>query len=211
MRAGVVDGPTSNIQFGFLAHWNQFFVCPSDSEKARAAGTAGPSCCGMDWTHAHLALNHIPVIGIPFLFLLLAWGWSSRADAIIRLSLRWTAGLAAISILLKFTGDFAAEEAGARFDAIRSLVNAHEQMADQATTAVFLLGVSSGIALYFGRGGRQTPYWALATVLAIGLVSTIMLALTANSGGQISHPELRPPEPAQSSGRIEMSILNHHH
>ena len=30
----------------------------------------------MDWTHLHLALNHVPVLGTPFLIGLLLWSWA---------------------------------------------------------------------------------------------------------------------------------------
>ena len=64
----------------------------------------------MSWTHLHLALNHIPVLGAPFLLLLLAWGCLRKSRELIRTSLWWFIGFAAVSIALKFTGDFAAEE-----------------------------------------------------------------------------------------------------
>lgn len=145
----------------------------------------------MDWTHAHLALNHVPVIGTPFLFALLAWGWLRNSHELTRLALWWTIGLAVLGIALKFTGDFAAEQAQTRLEPVRSWVETHEQRADQATTAVFLLGLSAAGALIAGRKNRPIPRWAVLIVLVLGLVTTVMLAWTANSGGQIGHPQLR--------------------
>ena len=34
----------------------------------------------MDWTHLHLALNHVPVLGTPFLLGLLLWSWAFLVD-----------------------------------------------------------------------------------------------------------------------------------
>lgn len=145
----------------------------------------------MDWVKIHLAVNHVSVIGTPFLTLLLAWGWARRTDAITRLAVWWIAIFSIVSIALKFTGDFAAEQAASRFDSARAHVNAHEQAADQATSAVFVSGLAAAVSLFLGRRGRKIPNWSLATTLILTLLTCALLARTANLGGQISHPELR--------------------
>lgn len=146
----------------------------------------------MSWTHLHLALNHIPVLGAPFLLLLLAWGCRRKSRDLIRTSLWWFVGFAALSIALKFTGDFAAEEGADRLRPAGEYVQAHEQSADQATTAVFLLGLASAVAVFLGRKGRPTPAWSLAIVFVLGLATTLLMARAANLGGRINHPEIRP-------------------
>jgi hypothetical protein len=145
----------------------------------------------MDWLHIHLALNHISVIGFPFLFLLLVTGAFHRDDTILRLAIRWIAIFAVISIALKFTGDFAAEQAGPKLDSVRAYVNAHEQSADQATTSVFLTGLAAAITAFLSRRGRPIPKWPLLTVFLLTFVTCALLARTARIGGQITHPELR--------------------
>lgn len=145
----------------------------------------------MDWVHLHLALNHVPVVGTPFLLALLLWGWFRGSAEIVRLSLGWTLLFSAVSIALKFTGDFAVEAAGPRLDTVRGLVHAHEQSADQAATAIFLNGIAAGVALFTGRRGQPVARWALALSAALGLASCVLLARTANLGGKVSHPSLR--------------------
>jgi uncharacterized membrane protein len=149
----------------------------------------------VDWTHLHLALNHVPVIGTPFLLLLLLWGWARRSAEITRLALLWLVPFAALSIALKFTGDFAAEESAGRLKPLREFVERHEQAADQATTGMFLLGLAAALALGLGRRGRSVPSWSLALVAALGLATALLLARTANLGGQIGHPQLRHGPP----------------
>jgi uncharacterized membrane protein len=146
----------------------------------------------MSWTHLHLALNHIPVLGAPFLLLMLAWGCWKRSRDLTRTALWWSMGFAALSIALKFTGDFAWGEAADRLRPVSEFVNAHEQSADQATTGVFLLGIASAVALFLGRKDRPTPNWSLGLVLAFGLATSLLMARAANLGGRINHPEVRP-------------------
>ena len=145
----------------------------------------------MDWIKVHLALNHVSVIGMPFLFLLLTWGILRRSDLIQRLAVSWIALFSVIAIALKFTGDFAAEHAGQKLDPVRAYVNAHEKSADQATTAVFVVGLLAAIGVYLSRAARPMPRWSLALIFIATFLSCILLARTAHVGGQISHPELR--------------------
>ena len=145
----------------------------------------------MDWIQLHLALNHLPVVGIPLLVLLLAIGWWRKSTDVIRLSFWFLTLLAAAAIAIKFTGDFAAEEAASRLAPVKHLVDRHEQTGDQVTSAVFFLGLASALALFLSRRGRPLRSWSLAIVVTLGLLTGLLYARTAHSGGQISHPELR--------------------
>jgi uncharacterized membrane protein len=153
----------------------------------------------MNWVHLHLALNHVPVLGALFGALLLAMGLVRRSDELQRVSLWALALLAAVSIPIKFTGDFASEALAAKGGAPATitlepkLLNTHEQAADQATTGVFLLGLVAAAGLFAARGGRALPKWAVITSLGLALVTFLLMARTANLGGQLRHPEIRGP------------------
>ncbi len=146
----------------------------------------------MSWSHLHLALNHLPVLGAPFLLLLLGWGLLHRSRDLVRTALWWFIGFAVLAIMLKFTGDFARDEAAERLKPVAPLVTDHEQAADQATTGVFLLGLAATTAEILGRKGRAIPKWSLVVVFVLGLATSILMARTANLGGRINHPDLRP-------------------
>lgn len=146
----------------------------------------------MNWIHLHLALNHIPVIGTMFVALLLFTGMLRRSEEIKRLALWWLAILSMASIAIKFTGDFAAENATKYQLLDTELVAKHEQSADQATTGVFLMGIMAAVGLFCGRRGKPVPHWANVAVLVLAVLTFLLLAQTANNGGQIRHPEVRP-------------------
>lgn len=146
----------------------------------------------MNWIHLHLALNHIPVIGLMFVTLLLFTGVIRRSEEIKRLALWWIVILSVASIAIKFTGDFAAENAEKYQLLDSALVAKHEQSADQATTGVFLMGIMATVGLICGRRGKPVPSWANIAVLVLSLLTFLLLARTANTGGQIRHPEVRP-------------------
>jgi len=146
----------------------------------------------MDWTHLHLALNHVPVLGTPFLLGLLLWSWARGQAVTLRFCLWLFVMLAAASIGIKFTGDFAAEKVGAQPGFDKALIDQHEQSADQATTGVFLMGIAAGVALLVSRRGRPTPTWSLGLLALLALATFALMARTANFGGHIRHPEIRP-------------------
>ena len=146
----------------------------------------------MDWTHLHLALNHVPVLGTPFLLGLLLWSWARRQAMTLRFCLWLFVVLAAASVAIKFTGDFAAEKVGTQPGFEKALIDQHEQSADQATTGVFFMGITAAVALFVSRRGRPTPKWSLGLLALLALVTFALMARTANFGGHIRHPEIRP-------------------
>ncbi len=143
----------------------------------------------MNWTHLHLALNHIPVLGPLFLLPVLVWSWARGEARTLRFCLTLFVVLAGLSIAIKFTGDFAAEKPIPGVE--RSWIEHHEQTADQASTGVFLMGLTAGLALWLSRKDRPAPAWSVVAVLILALATLALMARTANSGGQIRHPEIR--------------------
>lgn len=146
----------------------------------------------MDWTHLHLALNHVPVLGTPFLLGLLLWSWARGQAVTLRFCLWLFVVLAAASIAIKFTGDFAAEKVGGSPGFEKALLDQHEQSADQATTGVFFMGIAAAVALFVSRRGRPMPKWSLGLLALLALATFGLMARTANFGGHIRHPEIRP-------------------
>jgi len=146
----------------------------------------------MDWVHLHLALNHLPVLGTPFLLGLLLWSWARRQSVTLRFSLWLFVALAAASVAIKFTGDFAAEKIGTTPGFDKALIERHEEAADQATTGVFFMGLAAMTALFLSRKGRTIPAWSLGLLALLALATFVLMARTANRGGHIRHPEIRP-------------------
>jgi hypothetical protein len=145
----------------------------------------------MDWTHLHLALNHVPVLGTPFLLGFLLWSWVRRQALTLRFCLWLFVALAVASIAIKFTGDFAAEKTVVLPDFDNALIDRHEESADQATAGVFFMGIAAAVALLFSRKGRPPPAWSLGLLSGLALVTFGLMARTANLGGHIRHPEIR--------------------
>ncbi|MBC8001634.1 MAG: hypothetical protein H7X97_03505 [Opitutaceae bacterium] len=145
----------------------------------------------MTWVHLHLALNHVPVLGTLFLFLLLLVGWIRKSREIQRLCLWSFVGFGVLSIAIKFTGDFAFDELKGVDWLDKVMIERHEQSADQATTGVFVLGVLGVVGLFLSRGERPVAAWICMALLGAALGTFVLMARTANLGGQLRHPEIR--------------------
>jgi hypothetical protein len=145
----------------------------------------------MDWVQLHLALNHLPVIGVPLLVAMLVIGWWRGSSDVLGLTLWLLTLLPVAAIAIKFTGDFAAEQAAQQLAPVRDYVARHEEAGDQGTTGVFFLGLASALALFLSRQGRPRRAWTLALVVVLGLLTSLLYARAAHRGGEISHPELR--------------------
>ena len=146
----------------------------------------------MDAVHLHLALNHVPVLATAFVAAALAVSLWRKNSEFVRLGL-WAAVLLSVaSIAIKFTGDAAWDDLRPwpqPYDGAR--VERHESAADQATTGVFVAGVAAAVVLFLARRRPEVSAAQAGTVVALLLVTFVLMARTANLGGQLRHPQLR--------------------
>jgi len=142
----------------------------------------------MTWAHLHLALNHVPVVGI-FLVILLLGGAVVRGSwDLLRASYGLIILLVVIAIGVYFTGEPAEELIEHLAGFSEPLVERHEEAALIATIGISILGLSAvaGLTLRVGT-------WYPKAVLLLTLVVAALMGWTANLGGQIRHSEIRVP------------------
>jgi len=158
-------------------------------------------------THLHLMLNHVPVLGTIFVFIVLAWGLVRRSREITSLGLLFTVILALVTIPVYLTGEPTEHQQrrATWFDKDRA--HEHEEKAERGLIAVLATGAIALGALYLRRGGRAGNAAVTGLAAAGVAVSAVLFALAALEGGEIHHEELRPdavnvatpPGPADST------------
>ena len=147
----------------------------------------------MNGVHIHLLLNHIPVIGMLIGLAVFALGVWRRNDSWTRLALGLFVVVAVASLATMLTGE-GAEEAVERLPGISdAVIEPHEEAAELAAWASYLLGAVSLAGLIWVRG-RALPRVFTVTVLPLVLLVAGLMAYTANLGGQIRHTEIRAAE-----------------
>jgi len=145
----------------------------------------------MNPAEIHLALNHLPLFGafFGFLLLLVALLRKSRDLKQAGLWLCLAAALAAVPTYL--TGEPAEDRVEGVPGVAQELIEEHEESALWALVGIEILGVASLAGLYLSRKTGEVPDRFIQTCLILALLAVAIVARTAYLGGQIHHPEIR--------------------
>jgi hypothetical protein len=154
----------------------------------------------MSWAHIHLALNHVPVIGLLIVLLLLVVASLRRSVELTRVSYGLLVLLAIATLAVYLTGEPAEELIENLPGFSDALVEQHEEVALIATIGMGVLGLVTLVALIRFRKPRVAPAWYGRGVLLLALLMGGVMAWTANLGGQIRHSEIRPGAAAAAGG-----------
>lgn len=148
----------------------------------------------MDAVHLHLILNHVPVLGTIFGFVLLAIGLIRRSDELQRAGLVTFVVAAVITIPVYVSGTIAYEPLE---ELLEDIDPAAEGFIDQHETAgliAFLVTLVLGIVALATLLVWKRPEIARRLVivsLVLAIVVGGVVGWTANIGGQIRHTEIR--------------------
>jgi hypothetical protein len=142
--------------------------------------------------HLHLILNHIPVLGTTiFAPVILIWGLARHSRDITVTGLLLAVILAVTAVPTYLTGEPAEKQIENAPWFQESRVESHEEWAEAGLVAVLITGVIALVALW--RARRAQPLTPVFTnlVLAGLVVSAVLFALAALTGGEIRHDEIR--------------------
>ena len=158
----------------------------------------------MSWAHIHLALNHVPVIGLLIVLLLLVIATLRRSTELTRASYGLLVLMAASAVVVYLTGEPAEELVENLPGFSEAIVEEHEEVALIATIGMGVLGLVALVGLIRFRAPRIAPAWYDRGVLLLALLMGGVMAWTANLGGQIRHSEIRADRGAtlDSRGRV---------
>ena len=144
----------------------------------------------MTGVQLHLVLNHLPVFGILFGFVVLALGVWRRNESWTRLALGVLVVVAITAALAMMTGE-GAEEAVEHLPGVsESIIHEHEEAAELTAFITYALGAGALVGLWVFRR-RAIPRVLSAMALVFTMVTTGFVAYTAHLGGQIRHTEIR--------------------
>ena len=147
--------------------------------------------------HLHLLTNHIPVIGVPLIAILLAWGLIGRHDAVIRIALIGAVIMGPMTWLATWGGERAEEVIEDETWASRDRIHEHEELGEKAAWAAYLAAAGALGVLVMSRGGAPKRGGSTA-VLVVMLAGSVLLAMTSYEGGKIRHDEVHGLAPAST-------------
>lgn len=145
----------------------------------------------MDLTHIHLLLNHVPVLGVIFGFLLLAYALIKKSRDLRQASLSIFVFTGLISVVVYLTGEPAEETVEHLAGVSETMIESHEEAALLAMVGATSLGAIALGGLLASRWSKAIAKPLVAAALLGSLIVSGLLAWTANLGGQIRHSEIR--------------------
>jgi hypothetical protein len=151
----------------------------------------------MDPVHLHLALNHVPVVGLAFGLLLLAASMIWRNDETQRFALGMFVLVALVALVVYATGE-PTEEAVEHLPGVTdAVIDQHKQAATIGLIGAELVGAVSLLGLLvFARTRVRFPRWFVVVVLVLALAGQALMVWAGNTGGQIRHGEIRAGAPS---------------
>lgn len=145
----------------------------------------------MSAAHIHVALTHVPVIGIIFsgILLLIAFLTMDRKWQRIAFWFIFFVALSAIPVFLSGepTEDIIEKLAGVS----KTFIERHEAFATISFVTMVILGLLSIIGLIVFRNRPMFPGYFQAGMLIFTIIVMFLFTYTAYLGGQVRHSEIR--------------------
>ena len=141
--------------------------------------------------HIHLVLSHVPAMGILFGLGLLAFGGWRGSREIQKAALGLFVVAAVLAVPSYLTGEPGAGAIKGLPGFSDRVLEHHQAAAGVALAGCIALGIVALAGLILFRG-RTVAGWFVMLLLAGAVVVGVLVARTANLGGQIRHSEIRP-------------------
>lgn len=151
--------------------------------------------------HLHLALNHIPIIGLAFACLPIVIGILAQSRTTIAAGLLATLLCAGAMPTIMQTGSEAAHsfKEGKTLppfdDAGKIALHMHAGRADKTTPVIYACAILALFALLALVKFPKAALWLTSAVLLGNAISISLAIWTAEAGGRIRHIEFRPATP----------------
>jgi hypothetical protein len=118
---------------------------------------------------AHLALNHVPLVGLVFGLVFFVVGLKRSSQAALLTGLRIFVAMGIVVLLVAGSGLVAAHLLADAAWLDRDGVSVHQQVGILTLVVLVSLGGFSAVMLFASRTPRLLPAWAMTTVLVLAI------------------------------------------
>ena len=139
----------------------------------------------------HLLLNHFPIVGLIFSFLVLCFGLIRSKKDFVQVALSLTVLSGALAIPTYLTGEPAEDVIKNLPVFSESIVEEHEKAGLFAVWAMVISAVASATGLFFSIKKNEIPKKLVIVIVVLHVWALSVVARTNYLGGKISHTEVR--------------------
>mgnify|MGYP000667985492 CR=1 FL=1 len=145
----------------------------------------------MNEAHLHMVVNHFPIIGTILGFGILIVGLI-RKDITIRNVSYFMFIIAALFAAISMASGDGAEEMVEDMPNIgHKIIHEHEEMAEKLAMVLYLLGITSILALFLNRKKNPKEKIVSFLVVTMAAIGIFLAQQTGTTGGEIKHTEIR--------------------
>lgn len=168
----------------------------------------------MNLVHVHLWLNHLPILGTLITLAMFILSLAFKRDDLKQASLALFVMIALFSIPAYMSGNAAQKElTDSNPDIPMEAIQAHQGSALLAFLFIELTGAVSLVGLWRFSRSEKNPWmerpaaWHLIAVLVLAVVTSGLMAIAGNTGGEIRHAEIATgPGPTSAIGSFGYSL-----
>lgn len=143
----------------------------------------------MNLAHVHLALTHVPVVGVLLGLAMLAYAFARDSVELKKASLMLFVLVGAVAAIAYFTGESAENAVEHLAGVSKRAIREHEDAALFGLLASATLGLTSLAGSIVFRQRKPIPRWFSAGSLFLSLIASGAMVWTAGLGGQVRHTE----------------------
>ena len=156
----------------------------------------------MNDAHLHIAVNHIPIIGIVFGLGILLAGLLFRSIAVKNTAyvVFITSAIAAYASIS--TGGGAAGMVKDMPDITREIIHTHAEAAEKLAFLLYGLGLLSLMGIFFNRKNSSAAKYTGFVVLILAAVGCWLSLAAGTTGGEIRHSEIRSDNKSVSNNGL---------
>jgi len=145
----------------------------------------------LNLAHLHLLLNHFPILGTIFGLSLFLVSFFGKNQDLRRASYIIFAGTGLLAIPTFLTGSGAQAMLSGQPGISDALIQRHEGAAILSFWFVEITAALAIVGLWQTHRSSRPANWSVSAVLLFALLTMVLVARTGNTGGDITHPELR--------------------
>jgi uncharacterized membrane protein len=149
-----------------------------------------PSITVVNLSHLHLILNHVPTVGAMVGVGLLLLALVRRDDQLKRAGLEVLFVIALLTLPVYISGVGAQQKLRDRAEFSDNAIRAHHDAAVASFALTEFAGFLAWIALWQSRRRGRAARGIITAVTLLSIGAVVLMARTANLGGDIHHPEI---------------------